>query len=379
MPTDARWCRCPPAAWSRRSSPSCAPAPACGSRTAPAPRIARRWIASTTFACRRTILPTPCAACGSPMSRNRGTTTAFPTRGFGRCAIWRTCGRRFAPSDWRAYEEVNAKFADVVAAEASTDSPVVLIQDFHFALLPKLIRLKIPKATIALFWHIPWPNAETFGVCPWKREMLLHMLSADILGFHTRYHCQNFLDTVDRFVECQIDREHMTVTLQGHVCRVAAYPISIEWPPRWLKDLPDVAACRAAVRERYRIGAGRGHRLGSRALGLHQGNHRALPGARGAARQEPAASRANHSAADRLAVARPAARLPGAAGANLPRGGAHQRQVRRGRLAADRADRRAPRAAQRLRAVPRRRFLPGQQSARRHESGGEGIRGRARR
>src|ERR1700723_3340830 len=160
----------------------------------------------------------------------------------------------FRAGDWRAYEEVNAKFAEVVAAEANTDSPVVLIQDFHFALLPKLIRAKIPKATIALFWHIPWPNSETFGVCPRKREMLLHMLSADILGFHTRYHCQNFLDTVDRFVECQIDHEHMTVTLQGRVCRVAAYPISIEWPPRWLLDLPDVSACRAAVRERYRIG-----------------------------------------------------------------------------------------------------------------------------
>jgi trehalose-6-phosphate synthase len=179
--------------------------------------------------------------------------------GFSNEGLWPLCHLAyvrpaFRPSDWHAYEEVNAKFAEVVAAEANTDSPVVLIQDFHFALLPKLIRAKIPKATIALFWHIPWPNSETFGVCPWKREMLLHMLSADILGFHTRYHCQNFLDAVDRFVECQIDHEHMTVTLQGRVCRVAPYPISIEWPPRWLQDLPDVSACRAAVRERYRIG-----------------------------------------------------------------------------------------------------------------------------
>ncbi|MGO9513130.1 MAG: trehalose-6-phosphate synthase [Steroidobacteraceae bacterium] len=179
--------------------------------------------------------------------------------GFSNEGLWPLCHLAyvrpaFRPSDWRAYEEVNAKFAEVVAAEASTHSPVVLIQDFHFALLPKLVRLRIPKATIALFWHIPWPNAETFGVCPWKREMLLHMLSADILGFHTRYHCQNFLDTVDRFVECQIDHEHMTVTLQGRVCRVAAYPISIEWPPRWLRNLPDARACRAAVRERYQIG-----------------------------------------------------------------------------------------------------------------------------
>jgi trehalose 6-phosphate synthase/phosphatase len=179
--------------------------------------------------------------------------------GFSNEGLWPLCHLAyvrpaFRAGDWRTYEDVNAKFAEVVAAEANTDSPVILIQDFHFALLPELIRKKIPKATIALFWHIPWPNAETFGVCPWKREMLLHMLSADILGFHTRYHCQNFLDAVDRFVECQIDHEHMTVTLQGHVCRVAPYPISIEWPPRWLQYLPDVAACRAAVHERYRIG-----------------------------------------------------------------------------------------------------------------------------
>jgi trehalose 6-phosphate synthase len=181
--------------------------------------------------------------------------------GFSNEGLWPLCHLAyvrpaFRAGDWRCYEEVNAKFADVVAAESNTDSPVVLIQDFHFALLPLLIRRKIPRATIVLFWHIPWPNAETFGVCPWKVEMLTHMLSADILGFHTRYHCQNFLESVDRFVECQIDREHMTVTLQGRVCRVVPYPISIEWPPRWLAQLPDVAACRAAVRARHHIGAG---------------------------------------------------------------------------------------------------------------------------
>ena len=180
--------------------------------------------------------------------------------GFSNEGLWPLCHLAyvrpaFRAGDWRAYEEVNAKFAEVVALESINDSPVVLIQDFHFGLLPQLIRAKIPKATIVLFWHIPWPNAETFGVCPWKREMLLHMLSADILGFHTRYHCQNFLDSVDRFVECQIDHEHMTVTLQGRVCRVAPYPISIEWPPRWLRDMPDIATCRAIVRERHRIGA----------------------------------------------------------------------------------------------------------------------------
>ena len=179
--------------------------------------------------------------------------------GFSNEGLWPLCHLAyvrpaFRESDWQAYAEVNARFAQVVAQEAKSPDPVVLIQDFHFGLLPRLVRARIPKATIVLFWHIPWPNAETFGVCPWKREMLLHMLDADILGFHTLYHCQNFLATVDRFVECQIDHEHMTVTLRGHTCRVAAYPISIEWPPRWLARLPEVSITRANVRREFNIG-----------------------------------------------------------------------------------------------------------------------------
>ncbi len=159
----------------------------------------------------------------------------------------------FRGEDWVVYQAVNRKFAEIVAQEAQSDNPVILIQDFHFAMLPGYLRARRPKATIMLFWHIPWPNAETFGVCPWKREMLSHLLMADILGFHTLYHCQNFLATLDRFIECQVDHERMTVALQGHICHVAAYPISIEWPPRWLQSLPDIQQSRRAVRERFGI------------------------------------------------------------------------------------------------------------------------------
>ncbi len=178
--------------------------------------------------------------------------------GFSNEGLWPLCHLAyvrpaFRESDWQTYRSVNEKFAAVVAREARESNPVVLIQDYHFALLPRFIRDRKPNATIVLFWHIPWPNAETFGVCPWKQEMLLHLLSADILGFHTRYHCQNFLATVDRFVECQIDHEHMTVTLQGHVCHVVPYPISIEWPPRQLDKLPPVNISKIDVRRRYGI------------------------------------------------------------------------------------------------------------------------------
>jgi trehalose 6-phosphate synthase len=180
--------------------------------------------------------------------------------GFSNEGVWPLCHLAyvrpaFRESDWQQYQAVNRKFADVVAAESRTKDPLILVQDYHFALLPRLLRERKPAATIALFWHIPWPNAETFGVCPWKQQILTHMLAADILGFHTRYHCQNFLATVDRFLECQIDHEHMTVTLGGRVCRVVPYPISIEWPPRWLATLPDVKTSRDSVRARHGIGS----------------------------------------------------------------------------------------------------------------------------
>ena len=176
--------------------------------------------------------------------------------GFSNEGLWPLCHLAyvrpsFREADWKQYQAVNRKFADVVLKEARTDHPVVFVQDYHFALLPSMVRQRIPGATVVVFWHIPWPNAETFGVCPWKEELLQGMLRADILGFHTRYHCQNFLETVDRYVECHIDREHMTVTIQGHVCQVAPYPISIEWPPRWLEQLPSAEQCGRAVRERY--------------------------------------------------------------------------------------------------------------------------------
>ena len=178
--------------------------------------------------------------------------------GFSNDGLWPLCHLAyvrptFRARDWDSYEAVNRKFASVICGEARGERPLVLVQDFHLALTPGFIRSRRPRATIVLFWHIPWPNAETFGVCPWKRELLLNMLGADILGFHTLHHCQNFLATVDRHVECQIDREHMTVAIGDQVCKVAPYPISIEWPPQALAGLPDIEVSRARVRAEFGI------------------------------------------------------------------------------------------------------------------------------
>jgi trehalose 6-phosphate synthase len=157
----------------------------------------------------------------------------------------------FRESDWRAYKAVNAKFADALVKEARCPDPVVLVQDYHFALLPKLIRQRLPNATIISFWHIPWPNAETFGICPWKEEIVEGLLGSSILGFHTHFHCNNFLETVDRYVESRIDREWRSVVHCGHETLIRPYPISIEWPPAALSAQESIEECRRAVRARH--------------------------------------------------------------------------------------------------------------------------------
>ena len=159
----------------------------------------------------------------------------------------------FRPADWERYVQVNRIFAAAVVEEARTPDPVVLVQDYHFALLPAMVRRQLPDATIIVFWHIPWPNPEAFGICPWAEQILAGMLGSSILGFHTRYHCNNFLDTVDRFLEARVDREANAVSYQGSRTAVKRYPISIEWPPSQLVDLPSIEACRGQVRERYRL------------------------------------------------------------------------------------------------------------------------------
>ncbi|OSI60324.1 trehalose-6-phosphate synthase [Bradyrhizobium canariense] len=181
--------------------------------------------------------------------------------GFANEGLWPLCHivfvrPTFRLTDWQMYRQINQRFADAVVAEAHTEDPVVLVQDYHFALAPRMIRERLPKATIITFWHIPWPNAETFGICPWRAEIIEGMLGSTIVGFHTQFHCNNFIEGVDRFVESRIDREVQTVSLGGHETRVRAYPISIEWPPRELEKLPPPAHCRSDVVAQFGLAEG---------------------------------------------------------------------------------------------------------------------------
>ena len=194
-------CTVRPAAWSPPWNRSCAPARAPGSPTAAVPPTARPWTGMTAFGCRPKTRNTRCAGSGSPRKRKRATTTVSPMKDSGRSAISPMCGRCSAPATGEQYVAINQRFADAVVKEADSDDPVVLVQDYHFALLPGMIRKSLPKATIITFWHIPWPNPESFGICPWREELLQGMLGSTILGFHTPFHCKNFLETVDRYLE----------------------------------------------------------------------------------------------------------------------------------------------------------------------------------
>ena len=172
--------------------------------------------------------------------------------GFSNEGLWPLCHIAhvrpvFRSSDWEQYVAVNRRFADAVVQEARTENPVVLVQDYHFALLPRMVRERLPKATIITFWHIPWPNPESFGICPWREELLEGLLGSTILGFHTPFHCKNFLETVDRYLETRIEHEASTISYGGELTQVQNYPISIAWPEN--SEQASVAECRSSVRD----------------------------------------------------------------------------------------------------------------------------------
>jgi trehalose 6-phosphate synthase len=177
--------------------------------------------------------------------------------GFSNEAIWPLCHvaytrPRFDSSDWEQYKSVNARFADAVLAEANGAPALVFVQDYHFALLPRMLKNARQGLVVVHFWHIPWPNREVFRVCPWQDEILDGLLGNDLLTFHVQYHCNNFLDTIDRGLEAKVDWEHFSVTRGGRTTRVRPYPISID--PDLVQSCPSLDGTTAERRLRRRLG-----------------------------------------------------------------------------------------------------------------------------
>jgi trehalose 6-phosphate synthase len=181
--------------------------------------------------------------------------------GFANEALWPLCHHAGVPpvfrsQDFDAYRAVNARFAAAVSEEAAGESPIVLVQDYHFALAPHILRERLPLSTIVTFWHIPWPDPREFERCPWARNLLTGLLGSDIVGFQTPSDCAKFLETVASALNVRIDPEHNVITNDGRTTAVRSYPVSIEWPNRRASASPAISVCRDIVNRQFDLEPG---------------------------------------------------------------------------------------------------------------------------
>jgi trehalose 6-phosphate synthase len=179
--------------------------------------------------------------------------------GFANEGLWPLCHRAhvqpiFRSGDFDTYAAVNARFAEAVCEEVDTDRPLVLIQDYHFALAPRMIRDRLPLSTLVGFWHIPWPHPGDFAICPWGRQLLEGLLGNTIVGFQTPDDCRNFVDTVAASLHAEVNRARDAISFGGHCTEVHPYPVSIEWDHVVVRHA-SIETCRTMVRRRLGIPA----------------------------------------------------------------------------------------------------------------------------
>jgi trehalose 6-phosphate synthase len=179
--------------------------------------------------------------------------------GFANEALWPLCHvafarPRFDAADWEQYQQVNLKFADAVLEEVGSGPAIVFVQDYHFALAPRLLKHARPDLAVVHFWHIPWPTRETFRICPWGDEILDGLLGSDLIAFHAPDHCHHFLQTVDRTLESRVDRDQATVTRAGKVTRVRAQPLSIDPERHATPPAEELRKEMRRLRGRHRLG-----------------------------------------------------------------------------------------------------------------------------
>ena len=154
--------------------------------------------------------------------------------GFSNAALWPLCHNAyiepvFDTENWESYKAVNNVFANQVLDELDGRPGAVFTQDYHFALLPNLLRQADPSILTGQFWHIPWPNHEIFRICPWQDELLNGMLGNDMLGFHIGEHCENFLKTVERSGVGTVNFDYNMVSGRNGITLVRPFPISVDF------------------------------------------------------------------------------------------------------------------------------------------------------
>ncbi|PKB84342.1 MAG: trehalose-6-phosphate synthase [SAR202 cluster bacterium Io17-Chloro-G9] len=154
--------------------------------------------------------------------------------GFSNNALWPLCHNAyiepvFDVGHWETYKAVNHEFAQQVLDELDGRPGAVFTQDYHLALLPRMLRDADPDILTGQFWHIPWPSHEIFRICPWQDELLDGMLGNDMLGFHIGDHCENFLETVARSGMGRVNFDYNLANRQDDITLVRPFPISVDF------------------------------------------------------------------------------------------------------------------------------------------------------
>jgi trehalose 6-phosphate synthase len=174
--------------------------------------------------------------------------------GFANEGLWPLCHRAyvkpvFRARDYHSYRMVNRRFVEAVCAEATTSSPIVLVQDYHFALAPRLLREHLRRSTIAAFWHIPWPHWRDLEICPWRRELLEGLLGSDLIGFQTSSDCSEFARSAERFLDASVNYREGIIQYGRRRVMVRHYPASIEWPSPWEKATAPAEVCKREIHQ----------------------------------------------------------------------------------------------------------------------------------
>jgi trehalose 6-phosphate synthase len=170
--------------------------------------------------------------------------------GFSNEGLWPLCHvvdvrPKFRSEDWSAYQDVNARFAEL----GSSESPV-FIQDYHLALVAPALRALRPDTRTALFWHIPWPSTDRLRICPWRRELVAGLLANDLIAFQVERDRRNFLMAAEDELHAEVELESSRVRFGGRFTTVVSVPIGVDYD-----RIQSFAADPALAQEQQRLRA----------------------------------------------------------------------------------------------------------------------------
>lgn len=130
---------------------------------------------------------------------------------------------------WQGYLKVNEHFAEAILQEIEGQEGLIWIHDYHLAMCPALLKKKRPDLRVALFWHIPWPAADVFRICPQRKALLSSLLACDQIGFHLDRYRQNFMECVEQELGSQVQVKQNEVHFNNQKTTVSTFPVSIDF------------------------------------------------------------------------------------------------------------------------------------------------------